>query len=392
MDDDEHGPPKTSGNKERLNSHWQDGEFSTLSSRLFIPVSKEGVANDCLRSYICLAFFPMVNGNSITPWDLNVQHPLHWQPASYPQSQLFFYHLSSNTSWVCFLHFPLSFWLMSIIGKAFQMPCMNPCSETMTMTMTAPSLLSPHIPTNVHVLEISIAGRVVITALGQWEEVLRLVHPALWQTVQTVVGNRPMVLPHNHVLPATMSASGLAAATPSVSALDIPISITAWSIISILTMFIKVKTFSTCLGKRIPPTDVRRRSRRALMILVRITIMVMMFEPGHAKAGTSRGLWTSTGTCSSSESDRTDRRHQSKHRRHHSPSCSKWPPLCHFWGRDTTMTKARERSEINLPLRSAVRNIVNERTRTRRKTRRSAEVCSLGIKVCGHFFASSWSS
>jgi len=39
-------------------------------------------------------------------------------------------------------------------------------------------------------------------------------------------GQWPMVLPHNHVLPATTSASGLAAATPSVSTLDIPISVT----------------------------------------------------------------------------------------------------------------------------------------------------------------------
>ena len=69
----------------------------------------------------------------------------------------------------------------------------------MTMAMTTPSLLSPCIPTNLHLLEISIAGRVVIRALGQWEEVLRLVHLAfLGQNVQTVVGSRPMVLPVNY--------------------------------------------------------------------------------------------------------------------------------------------------------------------------------------------------
>lgn len=46
--------------------------------------------------------------------------------------------------------------------------------------------------------------------------------PGLGQTVQTVAGNRPVVLPHHYSSPATTSASGLAAVNTSASALDIP--------------------------------------------------------------------------------------------------------------------------------------------------------------------------
>lgn len=57
--------------------------------------------------------------------------------------------------------------------------------------------------------------------------------PGLGQTVQTVVGNGPVVLSHNYTLPATTSASGLLAANTSASALDIPNQVAARSATSL---------------------------------------------------------------------------------------------------------------------------------------------------------------
>lgn len=54
----------------------------------------------------------------------------------------------------------------------------GPRSGTTRTRMTTPSLLSPPIPTNLHLLQIGIAGRAAIGALGQWEEALRVLHPA----------------------------------------------------------------------------------------------------------------------------------------------------------------------------------------------------------------------
>ena len=53
----------------------------------------------------------------------------------------------------------------------------GPRSGTTTTRMTTPSLLSLRIPTSLHPLKIGIAGRGAIGALGQWEEVLRVLHP-----------------------------------------------------------------------------------------------------------------------------------------------------------------------------------------------------------------------
>jgi hypothetical protein len=57
--------------------------------------------------------------------------------------------------------------------------------------------------------------------------------PGLGQTVQTVVGNGPVVLPHNYSSPATTSVSGLPAANTSASALDIPKPVAARSATSL---------------------------------------------------------------------------------------------------------------------------------------------------------------
>jgi len=58
--------------------------------------------------------------------------------------------------------------------------------------------------------------------------------PGLGQTVQTVVGKGPVVLPHDHSLPATTSASGLPATNTSVSAVDIPNPVAAQSATSLI--------------------------------------------------------------------------------------------------------------------------------------------------------------
>ena len=57
--------------------------------------------------------------------------------------------------------------------------------------------------------------------------------PGFGQTVQTVVSNGPVVLPHNYSLPATTSASGLPAGNTSESALDSPNQVAARSATSL---------------------------------------------------------------------------------------------------------------------------------------------------------------
>ena len=130
------------------------------------------------------------------------------------------------------------------------------------------------------------------------------------------------------------------------------------------------------------PADVRRRRRtsKALVILVLVTVE-MMTETGRAAAGPSpegRQPPRAPAAAAPSPTVQTDAidLNIAVTTLHLAPSPG--PPLDHLRGRDIEMRKAGERSEIDLPLGRVLRNVVNERTRTRRKTRKSAGACSLG--------------
>lgn len=129
------------------------------------------------------------------------------------------------------------------------------------------------------------------------------------------------------------------------------------------------------------PADVRRRTSKALVIIVRVTVVEMMTETGRAEAGPSpEGHQPPRAPAAAAPSltVQTDavNLNIAATTLHLAPSPG--PPLDRPRGRDTGMRKAGERSEIDLPLGSVTRNVVNERTRTRRKTRKSAGACLLG--------------
>lgn len=130
------------------------------------------------------------------------------------------------------------------------------------------------------------------------------------------------------------------------------------------------------------PAGVRRRgTSEALMIIVHVAVVEMMTETGRAEAGPSpegRQPPRALAAVAPSLTVQTNAVDQSigVSTLHLAPSPG--PPLGHLRGRDTGMRKAGERSEIDLPLGSVTRNVVSERTRTRRKTRKSVGACSLG--------------
>ena len=155
----------------------------------------------------------------------------------------------------------------------------------------------------------------------------------------------------------------------------------------ILRMVINVDIMTLILAtprKATPtPTDVRKRRRicEALVIIARVIVVEMMIETGRAEAGPSpeaRQPPRAPAAAAPSLTAQTDAVDQNiaVTTLHLAPSPG--PPLDHLRGRDTGMRKAGEKSEIDLPLGSVIRNVVNERTRTRRKTRKSAGACSLG--------------
>ena len=140
------------------------------------------------------------------------------------------------------------------------------------------------------------------------------------------------------------------------------------------------------------PTGVRRRRiSEALVIIVRIIVVEMMIGIGLAEAGPSpegRQPPRAPAAAAPSLIVQTDAVDLSiaVTTLHLAPSPG--PPLDHLRGRDTGKRKAGEKSEIDLPLGSAIRNVANERTRTGRKTRRSAGACSLGKRCVVVFFSS----
>ena len=156
---------------------------------------------------------------------------------------------------------------------------------------------------------------------------------------------------------------------------------------TILRMVINVDIMTLILvtpRKATPtPTGMRRRRRisEVLVTIVRVIVMEMMIATGRAEAGPSpegRQPPRAPAAAAPSLTAQTDAvdLNIAVTTLHLAPSPG--PPLDHLRGRDTGMRKAGERSEIGLPLESVIRNVVNERTRTRRKTRKNVGACSLG--------------
>ena len=162
---------------------------------------------------------------------------------------------------------------------------------------------------------------------------------------------------------------------------------------TILRMVINVDIMTLILAtprKATPtPTDVRRRRIYvALVIIVRVIIVEMMIETGRAEAGPSpegRQPPRAPVAAAPSPTVQTDAvdLNIAVTTLHLAPSPG--PPLDPLRGRDTGMRKVGEKSEIDLPLGSVIRNVVNERTRTRRKTRKSAGAFSLGKRCVWSF-------
>jgi len=171
---------------------------------------------------------------------------------------------------------------------------------------------------------------------------------------------------------------------------DTPISRTrSHASATILRMVVNVDVMTPILDTPqkaiLTPADVRRRRRgmisEALVIIVRVNVMEMMTETGHAEAGPSpegRQPPRAPAAAAPSLTVQTDviNINIPATTPHLAPSPGL--PLGHLRGRDTGMRKAGERSEIDLPLGSVTRNVVSERTRTRRKTRKNVGACSLG--------------
>jgi hypothetical protein len=168
---------------------------------------------------------------------------------------------------------------------------------------------------------------------------------------------------------------------------DTPISRTrSHASATILRMVVNVDVMTPILDTPqkaiLTPADVRRRRRgmisEALVIIVRVNVVEMMTETGHAEAGPSpegRQPPRAPAAAAPSLTVQTDviNLNIPATTPHLAPSPGL--PLGHLRGRDTGMRKAEERSEIDLPLGSVIKNVVNERTR--RKTRKSAGACSL---------------
>lgn len=177
---------------------------------------------------------------------------------------------------------------------------------------------------------------------------------------------------------------------------DTPISRTrSHASATILRMVIIVDIMTPVLDtpQKANPADVRRRrTSEAFVIVVRITVVEMMSETGRAEAGPSpEGHQPPRAPAAAAPSltlqtDAVDL-NIAVTTLHLAPSPG--PPLDHLRGRDTGMRTAGERSEIDLPLGSVIRNVVNERTRTRRKTRKSAGACSLAKRCVVVFSAPS---
>ena len=155
---------------------------------------------------------------------------------------------------------------------------------------------------------------------------------------------------------------------------------------TILRMVINVDIMTLILStpRKATPTSTgvrRRRISEALVIIVRVIVVEMMIETGRAEAGPSpegRQHPRAPAAAAPSLTAPTDTidLNIAVTPLHLAPSPG--PPLDPLRGRDTGMRKAGGKSEIDLPLGSAIRNVANERTRTRRKTRKSAGACSPG--------------